>query len=101
MWASYDFLFEDFCSSSFVYSGDFEDLCCVETVVGLALHGRYISDRHFNDSDIRVTRLRTVSLSDMERRATLYMPLTGKFAISCGGGVSVGVECADSMIAGE
>ena len=29
------------------------------------------------------------------------MPLTGKFAISCGGGVRVGVECADSMIAGE
>jgi len=68
MGTSYDFLFEDFCASSFVYSGDFEDLCCVETVVGLALHGRYIPDRHFNDSDIRVTSLRTVSLSDKEGR---------------------------------
>lgn len=61
MGTGYDFLFEDFSASSFVYSGDFEDLCCIETVVGLALHGRYIPDRHFDDGYIGVTSLRTVS----------------------------------------
>ena len=55
--ASYDFLFEDFGASSFVYSGDFEDLGCVETVVGLALHGGYIPDCHFDDGYIRVASL--------------------------------------------
>ena len=68
MWTRYDLLLEDLGPAAFIDASDLENLRCVQAVVRLALHGRYIPDRHFNDSDIRVTSLRTVSLSDKEGR---------------------------------